>query len=265
LELVLKIKNDFSCVQTNVSIASAITSYARIEMMQYKLNYDVLYSDTDSIFTSDKLPDHLIGGELGMMKDELEGDIIREGYFFGIKQYGYLVIDKSCHSKVTTVFAGVKRNSLTWRDILNLAKGDGVNVKNDVRFYKSFDTLSISIRESMSNLVVSTDKKLLNNVYHPIHITTTNPCNPVVFYMKRMIKLINKFMRPPLLRFIYATPFKACLMSINSKFVIRVVRVLTSILVIVWPNRCLKYKFINIFITITPMQMRCKSNSGPLL
>jgi hypothetical protein len=42
-----KIKNNFSSVNTNVSIASAITSYARIEMMQYKLNYDVFYSDTD--------------------------------------------------------------------------------------------------------------------------------------------------------------------------------------------------------------------------
>src|ERR1700733_2544343 len=68
-----KIKNSFSSVNTNVSIASAITSYARIEMMQYKLNYDVLYSDTDSIFTTAKLSDELIGGELGcsvLNKDE---------------------------------------------------------------------------------------------------------------------------------------------------------------------------------------------------
>jgi hypothetical protein len=61
----IKTKNILASVNTNVSIASAITSYARIEMMQYKLNYDVFYSDTDSIFTTDKLPDELIGNELG--------------------------------------------------------------------------------------------------------------------------------------------------------------------------------------------------------
>lgn len=192
-----KIKNNFSSVQTNVSIASAITSYARIEMMQYKLNYDVLYSDTDSIFTTEKLPDNLIGNELGMMKDELEGETITEGYFFGIKQYGYLVIDKSRNSIVTTVFAGVKRNSLTWRDIINLSKGDSVNVINDARFYKSLNTLNISIKNSVNTLKIANDKILLDNVYHPIHISTIKPYNPIVFYMKRMLKLINKFLKSP--------------------------------------------------------------------
>jgi hypothetical protein len=191
-----KIKNSFSSVNTNVSIASAITSYARIEMMQYKLNYDVLYSDTDSIFTTDKLPEEMIGGELGMMKDELEGETISEGYFFGIKQYGYLVIDKSRNYKVTTVFAGVKRNSLTWRDILNLSKGESINVNNGLRFYKSLNALNISIKESRSVLRINNDKNLINNVYHPVHISSTSPSNPVVFYMKRMIKLINKFIKP---------------------------------------------------------------------
>ena len=193
-----KIKNDFSSVNTNVSIASAITSYARIEMMQYKLNYDVLYSDTDSIFTSDKLSDDLIGGELGMMKDELEGETISEGYFFGIKQYGYLVIDKSRNSKVTTVFAGVKRNSLTWRDILNISKGEILNIPTGIRFYKNFDKLNISIKENVVRVQKNNDKNLLNNIYHPIHISTTSPSNPVVFCMKRMIKLINKFLKNPL-------------------------------------------------------------------
>jgi len=200
-----KIKNDFSSVSTNVSIASAITSYARIEMMQYKLNYDVLYSDTDSIFTSDKLPDHLIGGELGMMKDELEGETIREGYFLGIKQYGYRIVDKSRNSKVTTVFAGVKRNSLTYKDVIDLNAGKEILVTNDSRFYKSLNTLSISILPSKSILKRNNDKELLNNVYHPIHINTSTPSNPLVFFMKRMIKLINKFLKKPLLRFIYTT------------------------------------------------------------
>jgi hypothetical protein len=193
-----KIKNNFSSVNTNVSIASAITSYARIEMMQYKLNYDVLYSDTDSIFTTDKLPDNLIGGELGMMKDELEGLTIKEGYFLGIKQYGYYTIDSSRNKKVTTVFAGVKRDNLSFRDIIDLHSGKEILVTNDSRFYKSLNTLSISILPSKSILKRNNVKNLLNNIYHPVHISTTVSANPVVFYMKRMIKLMNKFLKSPL-------------------------------------------------------------------
>lgn len=76
-------------IKSNVALASAVTAYARIQMIPYKLLSGTLYTDTDSIFTSDKLPDHLIGKELGQMKDELDGLLINKGYFLGIKQYGY--------------------------------------------------------------------------------------------------------------------------------------------------------------------------------
>lgn len=57
-------------------VASAVTSYARILMTPYKLNTDIAYTDTESIITTKPLPSHLIGKELGQMKDELEGGII---------------------------------------------------------------------------------------------------------------------------------------------------------------------------------------------
>jgi hypothetical protein len=58
-------------------------------MMPYINSEGVIYTDTDSIFTTNKLPDNLIGKELGLMKDELNGNVIEKAYFFGIKQYGY--------------------------------------------------------------------------------------------------------------------------------------------------------------------------------
>ena len=67
-------------------------------MLKYKLSDSVYYTDTDSIFTSEKLDSSLIGPELGMVKDEItvnDGSIplmngpIKEAYFLGIKQYGY--------------------------------------------------------------------------------------------------------------------------------------------------------------------------------
>ena len=40
-------------------------------MLKYKLSDSVYYTDTDSIFTSEKLDSSLIGPELGMVKDEI--------------------------------------------------------------------------------------------------------------------------------------------------------------------------------------------------
>lgn len=42
----------------------------------------ILHTDTDSIFTEDKLPSHLINKKLGYMKDELNEQFIEEAYFF---------------------------------------------------------------------------------------------------------------------------------------------------------------------------------------
>lgn len=59
-------------VKSNVALASAITAYARIEMMKYKTipGLKVLYTDTDSIFTNMELPANMVGDDLGQMKDE---------------------------------------------------------------------------------------------------------------------------------------------------------------------------------------------------
>lgn len=73
--------SNFTEVKNNVAIASAVTAYSRIHIMTFKENSAVAYTDTDSIFTTDKLPNNLIGKDIGLMKDELEGNIIQEAYF----------------------------------------------------------------------------------------------------------------------------------------------------------------------------------------
>ena len=62
LFLDLSMKSKFSFVQSNVS--AAITSYARIHMIPFKVDSHTIYSDTDSIFTTKELPSNLIGKEL---------------------------------------------------------------------------------------------------------------------------------------------------------------------------------------------------------
>jgi DNA polymerase elongation subunit (family B) len=65
-----------SIANINVSIASAVTAYARILMSDYKLGlsdkgYSIYYTDTDSIDLNKPLPDNLVSSkELGKMKLE---------------------------------------------------------------------------------------------------------------------------------------------------------------------------------------------------
>jgi hypothetical protein len=114
----IEFENKLKFVKSHVGIASAVTSYARIEMIKFKvllmkLGIKLYYTDTDSIFIDSELPSNLIGNDLGQMKDELNGGYIKKAYFLGIKKYGYLDKNDIVHS----VFSGVVRNSLTFEDI----------------------------------------------------------------------------------------------------------------------------------------------------
>lgn len=98
IDLDMKLDNSYNLVTANVAIASAVTSYAIIHMIQFKAFGSVVYTDTNSIFTTKKLDSKFIGKELGLMKDELNGLIIKEAYFLGIKKYGYIYEDKLVNS-----------------------------------------------------------------------------------------------------------------------------------------------------------------------
>jgi len=61
-----KIENIHKSVKSNVAIAAAITAYAQIEMIKFKMfcqqnAINIYYSDTDSIFTDKPLPNYLCG------------------------------------------------------------------------------------------------------------------------------------------------------------------------------------------------------------
>lgn len=86
------IKSSNRIVMSNVAIA-AVTAYARIHMIYYKLLPGTVYTDTDSIFTTDTLSENFIGDQLGQMKDELNGKVIQEGLFLGLKKYGFWYLD----------------------------------------------------------------------------------------------------------------------------------------------------------------------------
>ena len=178
-----------SPIQSNVAIASAITSWARIEMIKYKLDAYVIYSDTDSIFTTRKLSDHLIGPSLGLMKDEMSGKTIKELFVLGIKQYGFWYLDDNGTRVEKSVWAGFTRDGLSFNDIKELSVGNKLSRVVKSRFYRSFNDLSIRIKDVTLTIEATPHKKLIGNVYHPINI------NKLVYedsFFKKLLGYVSK-------------------------------------------------------------------------
>jgi hypothetical protein len=169
-ELKINLKSSQYPVKSNVAIAAAVTSYARIHMMQFKLEDTIAYTDTDSIFTTAKLQDHMVGKELGQMKDELNGCIIKEAYFLDIKKYGYYYLDKNGVIKNSSVFSGIDRDSLTFDEVRNIFNGVVLTKTSKERFVKTFKTLQIKVITINISINFNPFKELLDNVYQPVTV-----------------------------------------------------------------------------------------------
>ena len=153
-----------------MAIAAAVTSYARIHMIPFILHPGTVYTDTDSAFSETPIPIELIGDELGLMKDELDGQIIEEAYFLDIKKYGYWYYDQNGNRIECSVISGIPRNSIPFSDIEKLANGEILTKELPNRFYKSFKDLSINIKSSIVTIKQTNIKTIINNIYHPLLI-----------------------------------------------------------------------------------------------
>jgi hypothetical protein len=84
----------------SISIASAITAYARIHMSQFKNNpdFNLYYTDTDSVYVDNPLPTNMIDSKiLGKMKLE---NIVKRAIFLAPKLYFLKTIDNKVIYKV---------------------------------------------------------------------------------------------------------------------------------------------------------------------
>jgi hypothetical protein len=183
----------------NVAIASAITSRAQMIMMDYKNNpnFEVYYTDTDSIFTNKPLPDYMVGNELGQMKNETLDkygvETIDKACFVGIKKYGLVVIDKDGSVHELSTFAGVPKNDLSFDEVNRIHNGEIIvrNLKD--RFYKTFNSLSIKTQTNVTLQISNKrDKKLINNEYLPIIINNNEIDINITKNLNNIIKRFNK-------------------------------------------------------------------------
>ena len=90
--------------KVNIFIAAFTTCYARLKLYEalHTVQDQVLYYDTDSVIYrwSPGLPSIPIGGYLGEVTDELEGDVIVEFVSGGAKNYGYRTRNEKVECKV---------------------------------------------------------------------------------------------------------------------------------------------------------------------
>jgi hypothetical protein len=155
-------KEDYNNV--NIAIASAVTSYARIHMSQFKNNPNfpnLYYTDTDSTYFDGPLPEYLVSStELGKMK--LEG-IYDKALFLAPKLYALENI-KSGESIIKIkglTKEAIKRNNITIELLENLLHKDYKLTFKPNKWFKSLNKANIQILEQIYTIQTTDSKREL--------------------------------------------------------------------------------------------------------
>lgn len=131
------------------------------------------------------------------MKDKLNGNIIQEAYFLGIKQYGYKYTDKNTNKIIEkAVFvAGVKRNSLKFYDLRDLSNGLVKDILFESRFFTSLKDLTIKVKPIIIKIKQNNLKPLINNHYKPLTINNDKIINSSkIKYLHNIKAFIKKYL-----------------------------------------------------------------------
>ena len=123
--------------ETNIAIASAITSEARILMSTFKNNphYTLYYSDTDSCVLDTPLPVELVGTALGQVKLE---HVIKKAVFLAPKVYALITEDGKEILKIKGVTPKtILDANINLEDIGNLLLQDSSKDLTQEKWYSS--------------------------------------------------------------------------------------------------------------------------------
>nr|YP_009487229.1 hypothetical protein [Russula abietina]AWB36131.1 hypothetical protein [Russula abietina] len=142
----------------HVGIAAAITAYSRVHMTQFKNNpdFNLYYSDTDSIFIDKPLHDHMVDSKvLGKMKLEY---ILDKAIFLSPKVY-YLETEDG---KVIYKAKGLKHEvELTKDNFKNLLFKGATLEKFQTKWFKNLSEGHINILEQIYTLKLTENKRKL--------------------------------------------------------------------------------------------------------
>jgi hypothetical protein len=142
----------------SISIAAAITAYARIHMSQFKNNpkINLYYTDTDSGYFNKPLPEHMVNSKiLGKMKLK---NVIDKGIFLAPKMY-YL---KNKDGKVIYKVKGLKHDvKLSMDDFEQLLSKNSLLKKSQLKLRKFLNKSHIEALEQVYTLQVTENKRKL--------------------------------------------------------------------------------------------------------
>nr|YP_009690415.1 DNA polymerase family B [Coniferiporia sulphurascens]QEG57195.1 DNA polymerase family B [Coniferiporia sulphurascens] len=146
-----------SSSNSNIAVALAVSAYSRIIMSQFKNNpqYNLYYSDTDSIFIDKELNKEFVDPKI-LGKFSLEHKLTK---FIGLGAKMYGGIDD--RGKSFTKVKGLK-SKISIEELELLLKQDAVKVFNQNKWFKSLTKGSIEVKLSPYSLKPNSNKRLLN-------------------------------------------------------------------------------------------------------
>jgi len=163
----------FHGLDINIAIASAITSGARMWMSTLKNNplFNLYYSDTDSIVIDRKLPDFLVGKELGKFKLEYT---IKRAVFLAPKVYAFITTENQEIIKVKGLNKEML-NDIHIQDLENLLIKDASKEFNQEKWFKKVILGEISVNDVAYTLKVTSNKR--KSIYIDNIFSNTEPFN----------------------------------------------------------------------------------------
>lgn len=155
----------------NISIAAAITAYARIHMSQFKNRKDfkLFYSDTDSVYTNKPLPKEFIGEGLGLLKLE---HLCKDAIFLAPKVYTLLTEENKLIIKIKGLSNDSVKN-ISIEDLKSLLKKDSKLEEKQVKWIKDISQGNIRVIDQIYTLKATSNKRCL--VYKDNLLVNTVP------------------------------------------------------------------------------------------
>jgi len=144
-------------LEVNIAIASAVTAEARVHMSFFKNNpdFNLYYSDTDSIVIDKELPEAMVGDKLGLVKLE---HTIKQAVFLAPKVYGLLDVDGTEIIKVKGINKD-KASELNINELELLLVKDSSKEFNQKKWFKKVIEGEITISDVVYTLKVTSNKR----------------------------------------------------------------------------------------------------------
>lgn len=157
-------KDLYHGLDVNIAIAAAVTAGGRLWMAQFKNNpnYNLYYSDTDSIIIDKPLPEDKIGNNLGQVKLECT---IEKAVFLAPKVYGLITKDGKEIIKVKGVTKNVC-DSIHFNDLQDLLYKDSRKDLTQRKWFKSIFDGTISVLDVAYQLKVTNNKRMPQYMFY---------------------------------------------------------------------------------------------------